>query len=226
MTCRDRFERDGFFVLEAILPPALSTELFQEVLAAFSDSSWSHTIEGTFRAHCPLKLTPSVKSAIELALHQGHEAIDPFLFRRKLLVELSSITVFPNARAQEMHSDEQDPDKRVVTVFLNLFPTAEETGPLCVIPGSHRFTESVTAMPRLLLLPAGSAVFMNGKLRHAGLENRSVDRIRPVVYASFGDDDAVGPTYSIRPEYLRRFSLADFRQAAPAKSSTAEQGNA
>jgi hypothetical protein len=210
----DRLALDGFFVIEGLLAPDHCADIFAEVLEALSQPHRAYVHEGRFRAHCPLALSPSVERAVHAAVGAGYEPLDALLRRRKSLVELSSITVFPGAACQPLHCDASDPERYIASVFINVFPTARGVGPLCVVPGSHSGRVAADA-PRVLELPPGSAVFMDGKLRHAGTENSSTDRIRPVFYFSFGDDDIDGPTYSLRPEYRRRYQLSDFRRRDP-----------
>jgi hypothetical protein len=209
---RELFERQGYITLESLLPADACAGLFKQVLQSHHDSIRSYVLAGSLRAHCPLRLSPLVKRVLRSVIESRYDVIAQCLHRHKWLVELSSITVFPGAACQPIHVDEEDPDKAIVTVFINLFATEERVGPLCVFPGSHRRPPEAGAAPRTLLLPPGSAVIMNSKVWHAGTENISADRIRPVVYFSFGDDDIAGPTYSLRSEYRRKFTLAHFQR--------------
>lgn len=208
----EQFERDGFLVVEDVANPEECAQLLNFTIYALSISPWNYVRESEFRTHCPLPMSRLVKALMHSVVERTYPVWESALSRRRGLVELSSIIVFPHAQAQAVHRDEAEAGKHVVTAFVNLLPTARHVGALSVFPGSHR--TSGTAVPaggeQVLELPAGAAVLMNGKLQHYGTENTSVDRIRPVIYFSFGDDDVNGPIYSIRPEYRGKFDLSSF----------------
>ncbi len=131
---------------------------------------------------------------------------------KRELVELSTLTVFPGARAQDWHPDVQGD---VVSIFIPMYPTSEGVGALEVIPGSHkRATPPPEEMRerdgRAVQLDAGCAVAMQASLWHRGGANRSIDRVRPVFYASFGNPDLEGPTYSILEQERGRYDLEEF----------------
>jgi len=83
----DRLVRDGYFVLEGLLSPEICAGLLEDVMAAFAQVTWSYTHAGTFRAHCPLRMSSRVIRTIKSSMRHGYEAVDTVLHRRKLLVE-------------------------------------------------------------------------------------------------------------------------------------------
>lgn len=213
------FKERGYFVVRNLLTPRQCSALLKGILETLPGSSEYYVHEKDYRLHSPLVIDAHVRQALAACAEVGGEVMDAFLRRRKFLVELSSITVFPGAVAQHYHRDEMEKDKHIASFFVNLFPTVKGVGAFGVVPGSHVGKWPKRLNPKILELPAGSVVFMDGKLIHAGTENNSLDRVRPVIYGSFGDDDIQGPTYSLRPDYRRKFQLSDFR-ATPADERT------
>ena len=126
------------------------------------------------------------------------------------LVEIGSICVFPGAKQQHLHRDHADPQRKLLTCFLNLMDVDEETGPLFLLPGHQLGAQSdppaISADQRpagvTMILPAGSSVLMDGSLPHCGLANTSCHSIRPVFYFSLGDSSIQGPTYGTEPVRL------------------------
>ena len=217
MALGNPLDEQGFFVVEKALDDEECRAVLQEVIATFSTASRTPIRKNDFRVHAPLNMTPRVFRGVQSALARGYDTVRSFLRRESYLVELSSITAFPGAGAQALHRDEYDLGKYIVSAFVNLAPTARGVGALAVIPGTHVNDDRPSGVPQYLELPAGSVVFINGKVCHAGTENTSADRFRPVFYFSIGDSDMKGPVYSIQPQLERRFKLEDFlRGRAPA----------
>lgn len=212
-----QLDQNGFFVIEQAIAPDLCTELLGYVIHSFARTQSDFILEANFRAHTPLALTPLVSGAMTQVVQQGYASLDRFLAGAQRLVECSSITVFPYAKAQSIHPDEQNIGKNLISVFVNLAPTTQESGALRIIPGSHRRVRNAppNVTPDVLELPLGSAVFMNSKTWHGGGANQTTDKIRPVFYFSFGEPHLEGPTYSILPEVFDLAkSLNDFRGTA------------
>ncbi|HEX4826391.1 MAG TPA: phytanoyl-CoA dioxygenase family protein [Candidatus Polarisedimenticolaceae bacterium] len=141
-------------------------------------------------------------------LEPAYYTAEVFLGSDRRLVELSSITVFPGAESQPFHPDETNPETSLLSVFVNLAATHRAAGALRVIPHSHLTSSEVVrahssfdeSRAEVLELPAGSATFMNSKLVHSGGANTSRDRIRAVLYFTFGKPGLRGPAYSILPD--------------------------
>lgn len=197
-----KFEQDGYVVVEEILHPERCAELLKFIISSFGTTSQDFIIASDYRLHTPLELNPLTMDSMQQIVKPAHLLLSHFLTEKQCLAELSSITVFPNAAAQNLHPDERNVGKYLVSIFVNLAPTSSESGALLIVPGSHH-TPGKDYPPEAAIpveVPAGSAVFMNSKTTHAGGGNCSVDRIRPVFYFSLGDPDLKGPTYSIRED--------------------------
>ncbi|ACK66199.1 Phytanoyl-CoA dioxygenase [Rippkaea orientalis PCC 8801] len=213
MITQNTFDTDGFFVIEKALSEAHCAELLQFIIASFNTTQPDFIIQPDFRIHCPLPVTPLIKTTISTIIKPAYGILDDFLRGSQRLVELSSITVFPHAKGQRIHPDERNEGKYLVSVFVNLAPTTAEAGALRIIPGSHQDLNRNFSQedPDILELPIGSAVFMNSKTWHGGGSNTTLDRVRPVFYFSFGEPKLKGPTYSILKEVDKQeFVLADF----------------
>ena len=205
------FHRDGFVVCRELFTAEECGELLSEVVAGWGSYPSSYLHAARFRRHQPLEMSSVVRSAVCRLAHEGESVLGAFLGPSTALAELSSITVFPGAEAQVIHHDEFVEGKRLISIFVNLAPTTKEAGALIVCPGSHAPPlPNERGEPVSVELPAGSAVFMNGKLRHGGGANTAADRFRPVFYASFGDLDIAGPVYSIRDDHRARYTLDNF----------------
>ena len=210
------FTRDGYVVIDQLFDDEHCAALFQRVLAALDEPERTGIHENLCRTHCPLKLDDITRQATRMIIDRIGLILDEVLPRERFLVELSSITSFPGAAEQPVHPDETDPDRQIVSCFVNLMPATEEVGALQVFPGTHCSDNNIDspAEPLIMALAAGSVVVMNSKLHHAGGANRTIDRIRPVFYVSFGDSDIEGPAYSIRDEYWRQHTIDSIRQIA------------
>ncbi|MBL4634063.1 MAG: phytanoyl-CoA dioxygenase family protein [Kofleriaceae bacterium] len=200
----EQFVQDGYFVVPELLGPEHCAELLADIVESFHSSPPTPIKEPTFRRHSPLALSESVNEAISMALEYGYTPLANFLKTQQELVELSSITVFPNAAAQALHRDEANEGHYLVSVFINLAETRADTGALTLIPASHHLDIGGRGEPIAIEVPAGSAVFMNSKLLHNGAANTSSDRIRSVLYFTMGETGLYGPPYSILDEVAQQ----------------------
>lgn len=211
------FEDRGYLVAPSLLTEKTCSDLLQYIIASFHRTKSDYIIEPNSRVHSPLELVSLTQDAVTKAVEPTYDTLNTFLSGSQRLVELSSITVFPYAKAQRIHPDEQNLGKNLISVFINLAPTTKESGALRIIPGSHKDPDRdfKTVTPEVLELPQGSVVYMNSKTWHGGGSNETSDRIRPVFYFSFGEPELDGPTYSILPDvYNLNKSLSDFHQHA------------
>jgi len=208
MTLRNHFETDGYVILSEVLGPAHCADLLREIIECFHSSEPTVIKNPNFRRHVPLPMSLAVSDALSLCVEHGHGVLSAFLKNEQELVELSSITVFPNAEEQPLHRDEANEGHYLASVFVNLADTHDETGALQLVPGSHHLDEGGTGSPIVIEVPQGSAVIMNSKLLHGGGANRSTDRIRSVFYFTMGERDLYGPPYSIASDVkAQRISL-------------------
>ncbi len=114
------------------------------------------------------------------------------------LLAYEAVEIAPHAgKERDWHCDFHHPcaDALVVNVGVYLLDMVAASGPLLVIPGSHRRGREPSAAEvaqRLpgevpLLVPAGSAVAFHGRLWHTASAN-SRDEARRALFAYFGHD--------------------------------------
>jgi hypothetical protein len=197
MSYANDFQRDGYVVIPEVLSAAHCADLLRETITCFHTSTPTVIKQPNFRRHVPLPLSQAVSDALTLSIEHAHEVLSPFLKNAQELVELSSITVFPNAAEQPLHRDEANDGHYLASVFLNLAETSEGVGALRLVPGSHNLSEGGVGAPVALEVPQGSAVIINSKLLHGGGANSSADRLRSVFYFTVGELNLYGPPYSI-----------------------------
>jgi ectoine hydroxylase-related dioxygenase (phytanoyl-CoA dioxygenase family) len=147
-----RFEKDGYCVIPQALGPEACADLLHEIIEAFHTSAPTVIKEPAYRRHAPLALSDAVSDALTTIVEHGHSLLSNFLQNEQELVELSSITVFPNAAEQPLHRDEANEGHFLVSVFINLVESCEQSGALQVIPGSHRLEEGGCGAPMALEL--------------------------------------------------------------------------
>jgi hypothetical protein len=214
----DEFEQNGYVVSERAITTDMCAELLRQILHCAQEHQSDYILQSDYRIHAPLPLSWQSRQAMIAIIEPYAEMLhrffsDPASTQESDLVELSSITVFPHAEAQTIHPDEQNEHARVVSIFVNLAPTKAESGALQIIPGSHKDLDTKRSAEEAsaVVLPEGSAVFMNSKTWHGGGGNETLDSIRPVFYFSFGAPNLQGPTYSIRDNVKGLgLTLADF----------------
>jgi len=175
------------------------------------------------RFDLPLPADPMVSDAVAQVLAFLTPTLQRLAGRNPRLVELSALTSFPGAKAQQEHPDSRfgDPDTaRMWTVFVSLADISAAMGPLSVWPGTHRsrfyeheeLRREVVSADRevALCVPQGSAVIMDSRTWHRGGANRS-SASRPVFYLSFAEEGSLpeGPTYTIHDAFAGRVRLAD-----------------
>jgi uncharacterized protein (TIGR02466 family) len=217
----DAFDENGFFLMNNAVDKESLDQLAQKMLISFGTQAYSYVHASSCRVHCPIDIDALVDDTISRVIAPVYKTLDGFLENEKKMVELSSITVFPNAKEQVLHQDESMYDKFLVSIFVNAAPTTIESGCLWLIPGSHKKSgiEYTKAQAIPLCLPSGSALVMNSKTWHFGGANTTVDRFRTVFYFSFGDSDIQGPTYSIAKSVSdKNFLLSDFYSCEEADS--------
>lgn len=203
------FAEEGYLVVPQAVGAEACADLLREIIEAFHNEVPTVIKEPAYRRHAPLPLTDAVSDTLMAVIEHGHELLSSFLEREQELVELSSITVFPNAAEQALHRDEANEGHFLASIFINLADTSAQVGALQVIPGSHKLGEGGQGAPIALELAQGSAVFMNSKLLHCGGANTSADRVRSVFYFTMGEPNLYGPPYSMRPELAAQRTTLD-----------------
>ncbi|GEM_PF-115542 len=224
----ERFDTDGYLVKEKVIQPPVCQAVFGQILESWKQGTFDYIHRADMRIHTPLELSETTTWVMKNILKEYLPVLNTFLPEHKMryLVEFSSICVFPGAKAQELHPDQNHQYRKLVTIFVNLFEVGEQCGALIVVPQTHKnqskqikdSQKQVINKPQKMILPPGSSVLMDSRLVHAGTENTTMNSIRPVFYFSFGEIDIEGPTYSILPDYRQKYTLDDFVDNASLKT--------
>jgi len=213
------FELHGYCQTDSFLPSSVCNALLKEIIHCWGLGSRSFIKGSEYRLHVPLPLSDNSLLAIRKICSSYHCLLDQFLSSEEdqFLVELSSITSFPGARQQEIHRDYKDFSRNLITFFVNLLPAGPAEGSIGVIPGSHLNADEfyTNESCQFLNQPAGSIIAMDGSLAHAGGANISESSIRPVWYCTFGSNELIGPTYSIKENLRGRYKYVDFLGGRP-----------
>ena len=202
------FDKDGYLVSENFLNKKECDELLRRMLIDWGKENRSSIHGKDFRIHSPIKANLFTRSIIDRIVKDNKCLLKNF-FKDEVpwLVEFSSICVFPNAKRQPIHRDQQFFNKKLITFFINLFDVKDAHGPLAVIKGGHKVTNekdfSSNELAKLTI-NEGSYILMNSLLPHAGCENTSKCSIRPVFYFSIGDPNLDGPEYSISEDLWKK----------------------
>lgn len=196
MDAADRFEKDGFVVLEHVLEATFIDALRAEYQRQFPDIASdpeAYTV-GDRRLQVPVQLTGPFLSpdlyanSIVLAVTKAELGAD------FLIDNFSLVSALPGAAAQHLHSDHPDlfPEhifSRAVirpyalNVAIPLIDLTPETGTTKLFSGSQNryWSEELFALP---YIARGGCYVVDYRLKHMGTENRgSVER--PIVYLTF-----------------------------------------
>jgi ectoine hydroxylase-related dioxygenase (phytanoyl-CoA dioxygenase family) len=202
---------------------------FSKVLS--SDNRWDFRLE----------MCPEVENALHSLLAPG-SAVGDLLAQLVLpdgkLLELGAFVTVNGAARQDVHSDTIWSDTPAIyTCLLALQDISPDMGPTIFFPKTQKKepvynaasknretaeAESASAPFLLGTLACSDAAIYDSRTLHCGGGNSSSTE-RVVFYFSF--TNAAGPlsaqkdfwnVTSIRPEYVDRFSLADFRRPAAA----------
>jgi hypothetical protein len=183
----EAFARQGYVILPVFDPAPLQR------LAELHESSDPGVAEGFFTStHCP---NTAYRDEGDRAIRETCEAaIMEQVLDYRVLVANFLIKKPGEKSALPLHQDWMMVDETrfsSINVWFPVRPVTPENGPLCVLPGSHRFVPGLrgslwypTALNDLreeigsrflvpLDVPLGHAVFMDSALVHASPANRS-----------------------------------------------------
>lgn len=180
----EALERDGFAVVESLLPAEMVHAVREDVLPRLDPPYARNNFEGfaTQRLYDVLSKTlvcnPLVEHPVVLGL------LDRMLEPNYLLSQLQVINILPGEAQQPLHYDDAfypwpRPRRSLgAGAIWAIDAFTEENGATVVIPESHRWSDRMpseedVARARPVVMPAGSLLFFHGTLWHAGGENRS-----------------------------------------------------
>lgn len=180
----EQLARDGYLIVENVIPQAECEALKAEMNALFEHTAGRNNFEGfrTQRLYALLDKTLRCNPWIEhpQAIGLAEHALEP----NPLLSQAQIINILPGEAAQPWHTDDlfypwPRPRRALgaATIFaLDAF--TETNGATVLLPGSHLWdghmpttTEQARAIPAVM--PQGSMLFFLGTLWHHGGANRT-----------------------------------------------------
>ena len=223
----NRFLKDGYLQSKKVFTDKECNNLLASMINDWLINEHTEVRNPRCRVHCPMTLNTFTISILRKIVSVYRDVLKEYLDKNsQWLVEFSSLCPFPGAESQKVHPDVTinsgsdhtliSCDKKIVTIFVNLFNVNKKDGPLEVFPGSHthpdicNFKKGNKPRSRLMTGPAGSSVLMDGRIWHRGTGVAWDGNFRPVFYASFGSEDLWGPVYSIQSSYHKKYTLSDF----------------
>lgn len=187
---RANIERDGFTILERVIPPALVDAIASE-LASIEVSERIVPTLNPFEGDKTVRIYNLLARGRVFEQIPVHDAVLPLvekvLDKGCLVSSLSSIGIDPGQTAQPMHADDQLiplPRPHVPIVCNTMWAITdftEENGATVVVPGSHKADKPPEPWQRCegavaAVMPKGSVLVYNGSLWHGGGENKSAAR--------------------------------------------------
>ncbi len=199
-------ESKGYLIQESSILKSDANELLHKLITSYR-GEWDEIWAPRNRIHIPLEIEGIFKLLLKEIISNTTSLIPELTTSNDLnnLAEFASITSFPSSEAQAWHRDSRDPTGLLFSAFVNLLEITDEVGPLQVVRGSHKDIQPDATVKKkdiiTLTLPAMSLVIMDSRIIHRGGTNSSKNKIRPVIYASFGRIDLADPGYHIKEKY-------------------------
>mmetsp|Transcript_29490 Transcript_29490/g.83182 ORF Transcript_29490/g.83182 Transcript_29490/m.83182 type:complete len:282 (-) Transcript_29490:296-1141(-) len=157
------FKSDGFVLVRRAAETNVGalTSLRTEILRDFTQeqTNWRYQLWRKFnsvatskkRHSVPLRLTPSLREALNSSISSVRPFLDAELSPIASLVELSAMISLPGALDQALHSDTPYvvANDTIITGFIALSPVTMLHGPTCLFPGTHtkEFHDSIPTTP-------------------------------------------------------------------------------
>lgn len=187
--CRERFERDGYVILERLIDPAAVGSLIDALLRVEAKHGFGYA-KTSFEGYKTVRINNLLvydelfwNVPLQPEILQLAEAIlDPEL----LLSSLCTLTLGPGQEEQPLHEDTQQlplPRPRApiaVNAMWALSDFTEANGATRVVPGSHKYDSAPpyggTAATVAATMPAGSVMLFDSALWHKGGANTTQER--------------------------------------------------
>ena len=187
--CRERFERDGYVILERLIDPAAVGSLIDALLRVEAKHGFGYA-KTSFEGYKTVRINNLLvydelfwNVPLQPEILQLAEAIlDPEL----LLSSLCTLTLGPGQEEQPLHEDTQQlplPRPRApiaVNAMWALSDFTEANGATRVVPGSHKYDSAPpyggTAATVAVTMPAGSVMLFDSALWHKGGANTTQER--------------------------------------------------
>src|SRR5690348_4097133 len=175
-------ERDGFVVLERLIPEELVQAFRADVLPRLAPPYARNNFEGfaTQRLYNVIQKTLACNPLVEHPVVLG--LLDRMLEPNYLLSQLQVIHILPGEARQPLHHDDAfypwpRPRRSLgAAAIWAIDPFTEDNGATVVLPRSHLWPDRAPTDAdelRSVVMPAGSVVVFHGTLWHGGGANRS-----------------------------------------------------
>ena len=181
----ERFQRDGYVILERALDAAAVAEIVAALAPYEANRPMGRNAFEGQKSQRVYSLAAKGEVFQRLAEHPRVMALcEKLLLPNFLLSTLQSIRLHPGEQAQAWHTDDAfyqvprpRPESLAVSVIWAIEDFTEENGATEIIAGSHRWgmehpdSREYVAVPAVM--PAGSAIVFDGATWHRGGANRS-----------------------------------------------------
>ena len=175
-------ERDGFVVLERVIPDELVQAIRTDVLPRLAPPYARNNFEGfaTQRLYNVIQKTLACNPLVEHPVVLG--LIDRMLEPNYLLSQLQVINILPGEARQPLHHDDAfypwpRPRRSLgAAAIWAIDAFTDDNGATVVLPRSHLWPDRAPTEAdevRTVVMPPGSVVVFHGTLWHGGGANRS-----------------------------------------------------
>lgn len=194
----DGFTREGYVVLDNIVPQDTVRSLHEEFLVRYrdqiKDTETPESLEvGARRFMIPLHFSGGLGAEQVYANPYVVALVRMILDDEAIIDAFGAILSLSGAEEQHVHHDgpilfnseiSRLLPAYAMTFALPLVEMNETTGTTALWPGSHRRGQHEGAEPDRPTIPLGSGVMWDFRTYHSGMANRS-GQLRPMVYATY-----------------------------------------
>lgn len=192
------FTREGYVILDNILPQETVRALHAEFLERYKDQIRNQETAdsqevGAGRFMIPLHFSGGLGAAQVFANPYVIALVREILDEAAIIDAFGAILSLSGAEKQHIHHDgpilfhseiSRLLPAYAMTFALPLVEMNEISGTTALWPGSHRRGNHEGAEPETPTIPLGCGVMWDFRTYHGGMANRS-DRLRPMVYATY-----------------------------------------
>lgn len=225
----DRLKTHGVAVVKSLIDDE-TCEATARAVAAIIKDPWEDfgSIQDTiYRKDLPLPLKGAGYDLLKRVMHALHPALEVALGRGAELTEFSTMTTFPTAMDQRLHSDstldgveELHSMAVLYSGFIYLDDVTAACAPLDVLPGTHTHFHYLPRPEKnrakkspfvRVMVPRGSVAIFDSRVFHRGSGNLG-PYTRPTVYFSLterGKPRPDGPTFSLSHSYANDLVTAE-----------------
>ncbi len=207
------FFKDGYLANKSLIPQNQTGVILSKLIERMgaNDNRLNH--QDRFRFQTPIKLDDASASIIRRIMAFYYPKLKQFLREdSQFLTGLNSICSFPNAKEERFNSKASISQETTASIYLNLLSIEAESGPLIVIPGSHKKRERIIRKDSAIysIFPVGSTILLNEDVLHCFSSNHSNSKISPFLVVTFGSKHNVRDSKILNNAYIGKYKLDDF----------------